>query len=207
MGNINNTNLTGLRSASAYVNFTAANNRFMIPEHKIIMYAYIQAIDMQKNAGSYDVRLVASAHNCSFYKITGYVDSTTTVLSLKFSRILFDLTVLQASKSEYIDAETIVATSSNWAGLTPTLKFYNVSNFMIGMVGIGYTGATGVDFLYNKANLSASGTMSFNKFAMSYWNYRKRSCPAGFPNYDELTDLCFDTCPAYTYLYSAYQSC
>lgn len=49
--------------------------------------------------------------------------------------------------------------------------------------------------------------MTFNNLSMSYFNYRYRSCPAGFPFFNEANSLCYDVCSAYYYGNTSQSAC
>lgn len=64
-----------------------------------------------------------------------------------------------------------------------------------------------MNFYCAEPTLTCTGTSTFNTLTMGYWNYRYRTCPAGYPLFSTITNLCYDVCDPYFYANTTSSSC
>lgn len=77
---------------------------------------------------------------------------------------------------------------------------------MIGMISFYYNANQGFDFTFN-TSLICTGSMNFRRLTFNYFNFRIRTCPTGYPYFNEILNQCFDVCNPYTYMDNTIEAC
>lgn len=173
---------------------------------KAIMF--LNSVTMQCNTGNvFNISLKGTIINANNYSVAVSTSDTTTITNLRYSRFLFDQTLLQSTQFIFIDSDIVTATNSAWGQLSLALVWTTSSNFFIGVSNIVYSSSSALNFAYDSATLSCSGSLTFTSLGFGYWNYRQRSCPATYIYYISTTGLCYTECPPYTYTVTAGMTC
>ena len=111
----------------------------------MIVQAYIQGIVMHTNGGDYDITITPTIIDAQTIGITAATSGSTTVPTLSYSLLVYDVTLLTAQPNIFVDYGSVSATNGNWAGLdiSNRLIWWNPIddlNFMFGISAISYSG-------------------------------------------------------------------
>jgi hypothetical protein len=136
---------------------------------------------VKRNTGKFNVTVWGTIDNSNIYSLYVGTSGNCTIHSMSYSRVTFDQTSLQSTQLTFIDSGVVTGYNTNWTQLSLSFPWMNSTNFMIGMTGFAYEAATAINFVYTQATLICAGSMTFNMLEFGYFNYRYRSCPAGYP--------------------------
>lgn len=110
----------------------------MNPSNIIKMTMFINGITMQCNSGNFSFTVLGTFVDANNYVLNSSTDGNTTITALRFSRFIYDQTLLQASGQTFIDSDLITATATTWSQLSFTLVWKTDSNFFIGVRALAY---------------------------------------------------------------------
>lgn len=196
---------SGNRNATYLQNFTLWTGQVLNLSHTNKILVWIQAMQMKRNGGNFNLRMTWSFINSNNYTVTVYLTGTTTLHYFFYSRLIYDQTALQESQYTYVDSGSASSTT-NLAGLSFTLIWKNNTNFFTGLTTFSYESTANFDFAFDYS-LNWAGAMAFNWITFDYFNYRIRVCPAGYPYFSEANSLCYDVCDPYSYVNATISAC
>ena len=88
----------------------------------------------------------------------------------------------------YFQYGVLTANNSNSSPLTLTTSPYISANFMFGLKCFHVNTVASLKFTTTDgATTSVSVTNTFIGLVFSYWSFRQRSCPTGFPNFEPVS--------------------
>lgn len=96
--------------------------------HQIKFLVFLNGVTMQCNGGNgnsngngngwngglFNFTVTNKFINSNMYSITFATSNATTITAVRYSRFIFDQTLLQTTKTTYVDADVLVASNSAW---------------------------------------------------------------------------------------------
>jgi predicted alpha/beta hydrolase family esterase len=170
---------SGYRSTSGNINFVGGTLNLSHVNKFAVM---IQSTAVYRNNGPYLNLTVSSAFiSATNYTLTLSTSHNCTITKFLFSRLILDKTVVESTQASFMDCDKATSTAGNWASLTLNLVWSTPLNFVIGL-GAFTLGATDLfSFNFSTTGLTCTGTSNYTYLEFSFFSYRFRSCPSGFP--------------------------
>lgn len=175
----------------------------LISTHKYGLLAWLTGFRASVSQNFY-LGFQLKYYNTTDYFVKVEVDKDTTIAYIAWSRLFFDTTEIQKTQVNFIDFGWFDGTNGV-QNKKINLEYFIQSNYIVGITKLQMNTQSKQDFTLNIANTTTIQTTNkFNYLNFTYFNYRIRTCPTGYPNYSDSKKMCFDSCPVNgTYLNTA----
>lgn len=85
-----------------------------------------------------------------------------------------------------------MVSTGNYAELSRNFLYKNLTSFMVGLSYFSINEMEVLNWTFDVDLITTSGSMSYSKMALIYWNYRYRVCDPAFVFYNETDNKCYN---------------
>lgn len=200
---------SGYRSDTRSIGF--AGGRSFDLTHTNALFVWMTGFDINQeisSGGTLDLAIFAVLSSSVDYNLTFATRGTTCVYYAQYNRMFFDITLVQTTQENFFDIGTIEGKNSVQT-VWPTMVNYISTGFFGGTTNLSFsmTGSTQAQFKLSLGSFNITSTSGYSYIKLQFMNFRVRSCVSPNVYYYQTNQMCYTTCPVYTYLNTTYNFC
>lgn len=184
---------------------TTLNNGRLDLSHTNIIVLVFSGFSVQSSSGAFSQAISNIITSSTTYNATISVNGTTLLYQVAWDRLLFDETDIESYMENFFDLGTTKGSNNNQVTWPSILS---VQNLFIGITSFSFSATSQPSFSIQTSspfNIQAANGYLILEFF--YINIRMRNCSSPSPLYRLTSQLCYSTCPSYTYTDVTSQAC